>query len=134
MARSFEERFAEKRALREQIDKQMQQMLQQHKAKERKARTRRLIEFGAILESRIDGANDLTKEQIRLFLDKTVQTPYARKILSDIKAQSGDTTAPKSVTSAEQADSAAIAAPADVNQTGGAAQRGSAGNGAGQAG
>ena len=44
---------------------QRKRLVQQQKAKERKARTKRLIERGAIAESLIPNASELTNEQFK---------------------------------------------------------------------
>lgn len=75
----------------EQLENQKKQLLQKQKSDERKARTKRLIERGAILESLISGAADFTNEQIKSFLEKTVQTDYARKFLDGMTAQKDET-------------------------------------------
>jgi hypothetical protein len=82
MANNYNERIAATREKISQYENQMKQLLQKQKAQERKERTLRLIERGAILESLIDGADSLTNEQIKTLLEKTVQTDIARKILA----------------------------------------------------
>jgi hypothetical protein len=47
---------------------------QKHKEQERKDRTRRLIERGAILESLIDGAADLDNERIKAILQTALSS------------------------------------------------------------
>jgi secreted Zn-dependent insulinase-like peptidase len=71
-----------------QLENEKKKLLQQKNEQDRKARTKRLIERGAILESLIDSAETLTNEQIKSFLEKTIQSEYARRILSNVKAQS----------------------------------------------
>ncbi len=73
------------------IDEEMRQLanrrkviLQQHKAEERKARTKRLIERGAILESMIDEATALTNEQVKFFLEKTIRTEFAKRVRAEL--------------------------------------------------
>ena len=53
--------------------------MQEQKERERKARTKRLIERGAILESLIPEADTFTNEQIRAFLEKTIRTESTLK-------------------------------------------------------
>ena len=71
----------------QQKENRLKRLREQHKVQESKERTRRLIERGAIVESLIEGATDLTNEQIKSFLLKTVQTDFAGKILKQIKEQ-----------------------------------------------
>jgi len=70
-----------------QLENQKKKLLQQQKEADRKARTKRLIERGAILESLISGADALTNEQVKAFLVKTVQSDYARRILNGMRPQ-----------------------------------------------
>jgi len=84
-----------------QLENQRKQLLQQQKAANRKARTKRLIERGAILESLISGADALTNEQIKAFLEKTVQTVLARNILDNMTAAAPDVHATQPTKSAE---------------------------------
>ena len=67
-----------------QLENQRKQLIQKHKEQERKARVKRLIERGAILESFIPEAQSYTNEQIQAFLQKTIRTEFARRALSDI--------------------------------------------------
>lgn len=64
-----------------QLENQKKQLLQQQKEAERKARTKRLIERGAIVESLIPNAADFTNEQIQSFLRQTLQTEASKEIL-----------------------------------------------------
>jgi len=58
---SYEEQIA-------QLNNRKKQEIQKHKADERKARTRRLIERGAIVESFIPNSETLTGEQVKTLL------------------------------------------------------------------
>ncbi|MDD4414007.1 MAG: DUF3847 domain-containing protein [Oscillospiraceae bacterium] len=71
----------------QQLENQKKQLLQKQGAADRKARTKRLIERGAILESLIPGADKYTNEQIKAFLEKTVTTETARRILDSFSAK-----------------------------------------------
>jgi hypothetical protein len=57
-----------------QLKNQQRQLAQKHKADERKARTRRLIERGAILESVIPKAETLTNEQVQTLVREAFLT------------------------------------------------------------
>jgi len=71
---------------------------QKQKEQERKDRTRRLIERGAILESLIDGAATRTNEEIQTLIQKIFATPYAKQMLTAFTpraaAETGETTTP----------------------------------------
>ena len=89
MARkTTEEKLAKIRERKTQIKNEEKLLLQKHKAEERAARTRRLIERGAILESLIDGADELTNDQIAEILKKTVGSDYGVKIIAEVKSKS----------------------------------------------
>ena len=69
-----------------QADARIKKLLQEQKEADRKARTKRLIERGAIAESLIPGADTLTNEQFKAFLEKTVTSSYATRALAEIAA------------------------------------------------
>jgi len=70
-----------------QQENRLKELRQQYKVQEGKERTHRLIERGAILESLMEEPLTFTNEQIKTFLEKTVQTDFARKILTQLKGQ-----------------------------------------------
>lgn len=80
----------------QQLENQKKQLLQKQKSADRKARTKRLIERGAILESLISGADKYTNEQVKYFLEKTITTEAARRILDGFTAQENETAAAES--------------------------------------
>jgi len=58
-------------------ENKVKRLLQKNHQQERKNRTRRLIERGAILESLIPDAKELSNEQIQLLLVKALKAPNA---------------------------------------------------------
>jgi len=68
----------------------LEELKKKHKAQANKERTHRLIERGAILESLIDGAAEITNEQVKEFLIKTIQTEFARRIFAQLKEQNSE--------------------------------------------
>ena len=74
-----------------QLENQKKQLIQKQKMDERKARTKRLIERGAILESLIEGAAELTNEQITHVLKCTVGSSFGDKIITQTKSQNIET-------------------------------------------
>ena len=64
---SYEEQIAE-------LTNRKKQEMQKHRTEERKARTRRLIERGAILEGFIPNAETLTGEQVKALLQEAFDT------------------------------------------------------------
>jgi len=85
---------AEQIALAKEDIKQQENKLkllqQRQKEQERKDRTRRLIERGAILESLIDGAATLDNEQIKVILQTALSS---RTFTPRATAETGETTA-----------------------------------------
>ena len=69
MAKTIDERIAETQQKIEQYKNQEKQLLQKQKTVERKERTRRLIERGAIAESLILEAEKLTNQQFKAILE-----------------------------------------------------------------
>jgi len=72
MTKTFDEKIAETKEKISQYENQYKQLVQKQKEQERKARTRRLIERGAILESLIDGSETLTNEEIKAILERSL--------------------------------------------------------------
>ena len=78
-------------------DNHLKELIQKHKYAERNARTRRLIERGAILESLIVKPETLSNEEIKVFLEKTITTDYARKVMYALKGGNNETVMDKPV-------------------------------------
>ena len=90
-----------------QLINRKKQEMQKHKAEERKARTRRLIQRGAILEGFIPEAEAYTEDEIQAFLKETLATKFARDALRRIKPATANNTAPpKAETKADSTDKA----------------------------
>ena len=77
MAKTQIERIAGIEAEIKQLENRRKKLLQQQKEQERKVRTRRLIERGAILESLLDGAETLTNEEVKTVLSAALKTGAA---------------------------------------------------------
>ena len=86
MSKTKSERITEIESQITQLENQRKKLMQEQKEAEHKARTKRLIERGAILESLIAEADTLTNEQIKAFLEETVKTADAKKVLANLKA------------------------------------------------
>ena len=69
-----------------QREARLKELLQKHKVQERKERTHRLCERGGYLESIMPDTIPLTAEQFKTFLDKTLLTDHARRILNNVTA------------------------------------------------
>lgn len=81
MARSYEEKISNIDLEIEQLKNRKREITQRHKAEERKARTKRLIERGAILESLIPAPDMLTNDDVKQILSYALETPYVKEYL-----------------------------------------------------
>lgn len=81
MARSYEEKISNIDLEIEQLKNRKREITQRHKAEERKARTKRLIERGAILESLIPAPDTLTNDDVKQILSYALETPYVKEYL-----------------------------------------------------
>ncbi len=81
MARSYEEKISNIDLEIEQLKNRKREITQRHKAEERKARTKRLIERGAILESLIPASDTLTNDDVKQILSYALKTPYVKEYL-----------------------------------------------------
>jgi len=80
------ERIEQARIEKAQKEAEIKRLQQQQRTEDRKARTKRLIERGAIAESLIPDVETLTNEQFKAFLEKTVTSSYATRALAEIAA------------------------------------------------
>ena len=90
MAKTTEERIESVQEQIRQLENQKKRLMQEQKEQERKARTKRLIERGAILESFLPEADTFTNEQVKAFLEKTIRTESARKAWANLSTAQGD--------------------------------------------
>jgi len=116
MAKTKLERIATLDEQIAQLSNQKKQLQQKHKADERKARTRRLIQRGAILEGFIPEAETYTEEQIQAFLKETLNTDYARKALRRLNPTQGGETATTKPETAPQGKATLAPAKAEAAQ------------------
>lgn len=86
--------ISEKIAKAEEEIKQLQnkrrKLLNQQKNEERKARTRRLIERGAILESFLEKSEQYENEQIKGLLAIALRSVQAQEYLQKIRKEKGE--------------------------------------------
>ena len=68
-----------------QLKNQEQKILKQDIVKRRKERTHRLITRGAILESLIENAEELTDEEIKTLLEEAIKTKEFKETLRVMK-------------------------------------------------
>ena len=84
MARSKMERVASIEEQIAQLENKKNELLEAHKEKERKARTHRICERGGHIESILPDTVSLSFAQFKIFMEKTLMTPYAKKILKEL--------------------------------------------------
>ncbi|HGL8689976.1 TPA: DUF3847 domain-containing protein [Streptococcus agalactiae] len=68
-----------------QLKNQEKKILKQDIVKRRKERTHRLITRGAILESFIENAEELTDEEIKILLEEAIETKEFKETLKIIR-------------------------------------------------
>ncbi|MDR1892277.1 MAG: DUF3847 domain-containing protein [Oscillospiraceae bacterium] len=95
MAKTKAERIEGLNAQIQQLQNQKKELQQKQNEDARKARTKRLVERGAILENLIPNAASYTNEQIQTFLIKTIIPDNARKFLDGIAESVTETAAAK---------------------------------------
>ena len=77
-----------KRKQLQQINASKERAIREKKAladRERKERTHRLIERGAILESLIDSPTDFTNEDIKKIIEKAMTTDFIKQYIENIR-------------------------------------------------
>ena len=70
-----------------QRENRLKELEQKQKTQERNNRTRRLCERGGYLESILPNTVPLSLEQFKTFLNKTLKTDFANKILQSLEAE-----------------------------------------------
>lgn len=73
-----------------QLQNRRKKLLSQKKAEERKIRTHRLIERGAILESLLEQPERYENEQIKGLLEIAIRTPQAQEHLRKMEVPKGE--------------------------------------------
>ncbi|MDR2925333.1 MAG: DUF3847 domain-containing protein [Azoarcus sp.] len=115
MAKTKTERIAEIQTQIAQLEKRQKELEQAQKVQERKDRTKRLCKRAGLLESLLPDTIPLTDEHFKAFLEKTMLTDFARRILADYQKLNTANAAPEA---------------ADTVQSGGKAGGADEGNGA----
>jgi hypothetical protein len=96
--RPLDERIETAREEVRQKENRLKLLLQQQKSQERKDRNHRLCERGGYLESILPDTVPLSLEQFKTYLNKTLMTDFANKILHGLAADNSiaDTAEPGS--------------------------------------
>ncbi len=74
-----------------QLENRRRQLVQEQKAQERKDRTKRLCRRMGLFESLVPDSIPLTEEHFKTFLEKTVMSDPARRMLDGLTAQNAAT-------------------------------------------
>ena len=114
MAKTTEERIESVQEQIRQLENQKKRLMQEQKEQARRARTKRLIERGAILESLIPEADAFTNEQIKAFLEKTIRAESARKAWANLSSMQDKPAAAKAAGAAQGGSASALKAGASV--------------------
>jgi hypothetical protein len=88
MARPTTEQVQSIRDKIQELQNKEKRLLNQQKEADRKARTKRLIERGAILESILPNSAELTNDQFKVLIEKMLQTQNTAATHNDITPQS----------------------------------------------
>ena len=96
MAKTTAEKIQSVQEQIQQLENQRKKLMQEQREQARKARTKRLIERGAILESLVPDADTFTNDEIKTLLEKALRGNPVCKITDNVIPQGGNMTAPKS--------------------------------------
>lgn len=85
--KNIDEQIAKTQAQINQLTNKKKRLISEQKQAERKKRTKRLIERGAILESVIGNATEFTNEQIQALLIEVFSSEIARSAVEKLRGQ-----------------------------------------------
>lgn len=120
MAKTKIEKIASIEEEIKQLRERQKLLQQQHNAQERRDRTKRLCRRMGLFESLLPATIPLTDAQFKVFLEKTVATEPARRILDGLTAQNAATAAAQGAEPAAGADTPPAPIPAGTAHEDGA--------------
>jgi hypothetical protein len=94
------------------LQKKHDLLLKRYNEQEQKARTHRLCKRGGYVEKHLPELIPLTDKQFYAFVEKVMQSHFARKVLAELTAENADTAEPQNGSSAVQASNSAVPVPA----------------------
>ena len=103
-----------------QLENRRRQLVQEQKTQERKDRAKRLCRRMGLFESLVPDTISLTEEQFKTFLEKTVMTDHAHRILDGLTAQNVATAPAQGTETAAQGNTPPAAKTAHTAREGGA--------------
>lgn len=83
--KNFDEQIAKAEEQIRQLNNKKKRLISEQKQAERKKRTKRLIERGAILESVIDNADDFSNEQLQTLLIEIFSSESVRSKVKNLR-------------------------------------------------
>lgn len=114
--------YAEKAAKKDEqmlkLKNEKKQLLQKHRAEERKARTHRLCKRHGLLESAMPDLITITDEQFEDFIRRGINTTYGQKILAELIAKAGAAATPSKAETPPATQSSGGAIPPKAEQQG----------------
>ena len=88
--KNIDEQIAKTQAQINQLTNKKKRLISEQKQAERKKRTKRLIERGAILESVIGNAEELSNEQLQTLLIEIFSSESARAKVKNLREHTAD--------------------------------------------
>ena len=88
--KNFDEQIAKAEEQIRQLNNKKKRLISEQKQAERKKRTKRLIERGAILESVIGNAEDFSNEQLQALLIEIFLSEFAREKIKNFREHTAD--------------------------------------------
>ena len=88
--KNIDEQIAKKQAQINQLTNKKKRLISEQKQAERKKRTKRLIERGAILESVIGNAEELSNEQLQTLLIEIFSSESVRAKVKNLREHTAD--------------------------------------------
>jgi hypothetical protein len=92
MAKTINDKLAQAQLEKEQAEARIKQLIQQQKAQERKDRNHRLCKRGGLVEKLLPDLAKLTDAQFETFVDKTLLSGFAEKVLKQLVPPPSDPT------------------------------------------
>ena len=84
--KTLDERIEAARVEKQQAEARIKELLNQQKVQERKDRNHRLCKRGGQVEKLLPGLAELTEEQFETFVQKTLLTGFAEKVLRGLSS------------------------------------------------
>ena len=88
--KNYDEQIAKAEEQIKQLNNKKKRLISEQKQAERKKRTKRLIERGAILESIIGNAEDFSNEQLQTLLIEIFSSEFAKGKIKNFREHTAD--------------------------------------------